>query len=82
MQQYNLSILRGDGIGNEIVNEAIKVIDAVSVLSDYEINYNEYCIGGSAIDNFGDPLPRETIDGVLKDDAILMGAIGGTKWEN
>lgn len=81
MQTYNLAILRGDGIGNEIIGEAIKVLDAVSVLSDYEINYSEYCIGGSAIDNFGEPLPRETIDGVLKSDAILLGAIGGPKWE-
>ncbi len=81
MQNYNLAILRGDGIGSEIISEAIKVLDAVSVLSNYEINYNEHCIGGSAVDNYGEPLPRETIDGVLQNDAILMGAIGGPKWE-
>lgn len=82
MKKYNLAILRGDGVGSEIISEAMKVLDALCVVEDYDINYNEYQIGGSAIDNFGEPLPKETIEGVLASDAILLGAIGGPKWEN
>ncbi len=82
MNRYQIALIKGDGIGPEIVDEAVKVLDAVSVNSDFELNYQEYLMGGHAYDVTGDPLPQETIDGALKADAILFGAIGGEKWDS
>ncbi|MBD3840785.1 MAG: 3-isopropylmalate dehydrogenase [Campylobacterales bacterium] len=82
MANYNISLIKGDGIGVEIVNEAVKVLDAVGKKFDITFNYKEYLMGGAAIDATGDPLPQETIDGVLASDACLFGAIGGPKWDN
>jgi len=82
MKNYNISLIKGDGIGTEIVNEAIKVLDAVGKKFDIKFNYKEYLMGGCAIDAVGVPLPQETIDGVKNSDACLFGAIGGEKWDN
>ena len=82
MKEYNISIIKGDGIGPEIVDEAIKVLDAVSYECDFTLNYKEYLMGGIAYDVTGNPLPDETISGVLNSDACLFGAIGGEKWDN
>ncbi len=82
MKQYNISIIKGDGIGPEIVDEAIKVLDAVSYECNFTLNYKEYLMGGIAYDVTGKPLPEETITGVLNSDACLFGAIGGEKWDN
>lgn len=82
MQRYKIALIKGDGIGPEIVDEAIKVLDAVSAKEDFELNYSEYLMGGSAYDVMGVPLPDETIQGCKKSDAILFGAIGGEKWDN
>ena len=79
---YNISIIKGDGIGPEIINEAIKVLDKVGQKFDINFSYKEYLMGGIAYDEIGDPLPQETIDGVLNSDACLFGAIGGPKWDN
>ena len=81
MKSYNISIIKGDGIGPEIVDEAIKVLDAVSTKCGFNLNYEEYLMGGIAYDMTGNPLPDETITGVLKSDACLFGAIGGQKWD-
>jgi 3-isopropylmalate dehydrogenase len=82
MKNYNISIIKGDGIGVEIVDEAIKVLNRVGEKFDINFNYEEYLMGGIAIDETGNPLPQETIDGVLRSDACLFGAIGGPKWDN
>lgn len=82
MNKYNISIIKGDGIGPEIVDEAIKVLDTVSYKFDFNLDYQEYLMGGAAIDMTGNPLPDETITGVLNSDACLFGAIGGQKWDN
>jgi 3-isopropylmalate dehydrogenase len=82
MKQYNISIIKGDGIGPEIVDEAIKVLDKVAQKFNFNLNYSEYLMGGIAYDKTGDPLPKETIQGVLDSDACLFGAIGGNKWDN
>ncbi|MEA3290143.1 MAG: 3-isopropylmalate dehydrogenase [Campylobacterota bacterium] len=82
MANYNISLIKGDGIGVEIVDEAVKVLDAVGKKFDIDFNYSEYLMGGCAIDATGNPLPQETIDGVLASDACLFGAIGGPKWDN
>ena len=82
MEKYKIAIIKGDGIGPEIVDEAIKVLDAVSVKENFELSYKEYLMGGSAYDVYGDPLPEETIEGAKNSDSILFGAIGGEKWDN
>lgn len=81
-QNYNISIIKGDGIGPEIVDEAIKVLNVVGKKFDINFSYTEYLMGGCAIDATGNPLPQETVDGVLASDACLFGAIGGQKWDN
>ena len=82
MKKYKIAVLKGDGIGPEIVNEAIKVLDAVSKNENFELEYNEFFLGGSAYDKYEDPCPDETIEGCLNSDAVLFGAIGGPKWDN
>jgi len=82
MKSYKIGIIKGDGIGPEIVDEAIKVLDAVSVTQGFNLKYEEMLLGGVAIDETGMPLPDETIQGVKKCDAVLFGAIGGPKWDN
>jgi len=81
-RSYKIGIIKGDGIGPEIVNEGMKVLDAVSANMGFNIEYHEMLLGGSAIDETGVPLPNETIQGVKKCDAVLFGAIGGPKWDN
>ena len=82
MKKYKIAIIKGDGIGPEIVDSAINVLDAVSVNEDFELEYYEYLMGGCAVDMVGVPLPDETIVGCKSADAILFGAIGGDKWDN
>lgn len=82
MKNYKISIIKGDGIGPEIIDEAIKVLDCVSGACNFTLDYEEYLMGGIAIDETGIPLPKETINGVLNSDACLFGAIGGEKWDN
>ena len=82
MRNYKIGVIKGDGIGPEIVDEAIKVLDAVAVAEGFNISYEEFLLGGSAIDATGVPLPEETIQGVKRMDAVLFGAIGGPKWDN
>ena len=78
---YNIALIRGDGIGPEIIDEAIKVLDSVCTNEDFELSYEEYLMGGVAYDFKGTPLPDETIEGCMKADAVLFGAIGGQKWD-
>lgn len=81
MKNYNISIIKGDGIGPEIIDEAIKVLDVASKKCGFTLTYKEYLMGGIAIDTTGIPLPKETVEGVLNSDACLFGAIGGEKWD-
>ncbi|ANE34332.1 3-isopropylmalate dehydrogenase [Campylobacter hyointestinalis] len=82
MKRYNVCVIKGDGIGPEIADEAIKVLDSVSAKFGFELNYEYFLMGGAAIDVFGVPLPDETLDAALKSDAVLFGAIGGEKWDS
>ena len=82
MKNYKIAVLKGDGIGPEIVDEAIKVLDAVASKEGFNLEYNEYLIGGSAVDVFDNPCPDDTIKGCLNSDAVLFGSIGGPKWDN
>jgi len=79
---YKVAVIKGDGIGPEIVDEAIKVLDAISVTQGFNLKYEEMLLGGIAIDETGVPLPDATLQGVKKCDAVLFGAIGGPKWDN
>lgn len=81
MKSYNICVIKGDGIGPEICDEAIKVLDSVSMKFGFELNYKYFLMGGAAIDVFGEPLPEETLQGALNSDAVLFGAIGGPKWD-
>lgn len=81
MNRYNIALIKGDGVGPEIIDEAIKVLDAVIAEEEFDLNYNEYLMGGAAIDVFDVPLPDETLEGCLRSDAVLFGAIGGDKWD-
>ena len=74
-------VLPGDGIGQEIVAEAVKVINALQV-SGLDVELTEGLIGGAAYDATGSPLPEETLKLAKESDAILLGAVGGYKWES
>lgn len=78
---YRIAVLPGDGIGVEIVPEAIKALQAVGKKSGLEFTFTEALIGGAAYDATGHPLPQETLDLCRQSDAILLGAIGGPKWD-
>ncbi|RUM64615.1 MAG: 3-isopropylmalate dehydrogenase [Sulfurimonas sp.] len=82
MKKYKITLIKGDGIGPEIIDEAVKVLDAVAACSDFQFSYDEALMGGIAYDVTGDPLPRETIIKSLACDAVLFGAIGGPKWDS
>lgn len=79
--QYKIGLLRGDGIGPEIVDSAVRVLNAVGERFGHEFIFTPYLIGGAAIDECGKPLPKETVDGCLASDSVLLGAVGGPKWD-
>ncbi len=75
-------LLPGDGIGPEVVAEARKVLDAVAARSGHHFDFAEHAIGGDAIDVHGDPLPEATLEACRRADAVLLGAVGGPKWDD
>lgn len=81
MKSYKIALIRGDGIGPEIIDEAVKVLDAVAACEGLDFTYEELLMGGCAYDVTGDPLPQETIEVSMNSDAVLFGAIGGEKWD-
>ncbi|MCC8023510.1 MAG: 3-isopropylmalate dehydrogenase [Clostridiales bacterium] len=81
MKEYRLVVLKGDGIGPEIVNEALKVLDQAGEKFGFSCRYDEQLIGGAAIDAAGEPLPQATIDACKRADSVLLGAVGGPKWD-
>ncbi len=82
MKNYKIAVIKGDGIGPEIINEAIKVLEVVAKKFSFTLTFENYLMGGIAYDLTKNPLPDETIEGCLGADAILFGAIGGDKWDN
>ncbi len=79
---FKIAVLKGDGIGPAVVNEAIKVLETVSKLQNFSFELTEGLIGGSAYDVCGTPLPDETIQVCKNSDAALLGAVGGPKWDS
>ncbi|MCI5911126.1 MAG: 3-isopropylmalate dehydrogenase [Oscillospiraceae bacterium] len=80
--EFNIALLRGDGIGPEIVDSAVEVLEKIADKYGHKFNFTKYLIGGSAIDATGEPLPKETVEGCLASDSVLLGAVGGPKWDN
>ncbi|MBQ7836024.1 MAG: 3-isopropylmalate dehydrogenase [Clostridia bacterium] len=80
--EMNIALLRGDGIGPEIVDSAVEVLKKIGTKFNHTFNFTPYLIGGSAIDACGEPLPRETVEGCLASDSVLLGAVGGPKWDS
>jgi len=77
-----VALLKGDGIGPEVVDSAVRVLKKVGELLNYSFEFVEGLIGGIAIDKTGTPLPKETLDLCLSSDAVLLGAVGGPKWDS
>lgn len=77
-----ITVIPGDGIGPEVTNQAIKVLDAIAEKYDHDFSYSWALMGADAIDKTGNPLPDETIESCLQSDAILFGAIGHPKYDN
>lgn len=80
--QYNIALLKGDGIGPEITESAVKVLERIGRKFGHAFCFAPYLIGGCAIDAVGVPLPQETVDGCLASDSVLLGAVGGPKWDH
>lgn len=78
----NIAVLAGDGIGPEVMKEAIKVLDCAQKKFAFKLSYHYADVGGIAIDNHGQALPPATLALCEKSDAILFGSVGGPKWEN
>lgn len=81
MADYKIVLLKGDGIGPEIVNQAVKVLDKAAEKFDFTVEYDEALLGGCAIDATGVPLPEETVEKCKNADSVLLGAVGGPKWD-
>ena len=79
--KYNIAVIPGDGIGPEVIDETIRVLNAATKGTDIELSYTKYLAGGCAIDEVGKPLPDETVEGAKNSDAVLLGAVGGEKWD-
>lgn len=78
---YRIVTLPGDGIGPDIVKEAVKVLKQVGKVYGHNFTFDEQLIGGSAIDQAGTSLPQATVDACQNADAVLLGAVGGPKWD-
>jgi 3-isopropylmalate dehydrogenase len=76
-----IAVLAGDGIGPEVMAEAVKILRRSAELHAFEVEVTECLVGGAAIDAVGEALPEETLSGCEKNDAILFGSVGGPKWE-
>jgi len=81
-KEFNIAVLAGDGIGPEIMNAALSVLEVVQEKYDFKLNYTHADVGGIAIDNHGSPLPKSTLKVCEQSDAILFGSVGGPKWEH
>ncbi|QCI27222.1 3-isopropylmalate dehydrogenase [Buchnera aphidicola] len=81
-KKFNLAVLPGDGIGPEVMQEGYKILNILKTKCHINFIINEYDIGGIAIDKYGIPLPKNTLLGCKNSDAILLGSVGGPKWNN
>lgn len=80
--QKNIAVIRGDGIGPEIVEQALLVLDTIAVKYGHTFSYTDVDMGGCAIDKWGDPLPAQMLEKCKNADSVLLGAVGGEKWNH
>ena len=78
----NIAVIRGDGIGPEIVGQALNVLDRIADMYGHTFNYTDVDMGGCAIDKWGDPLPQKMLEKCIASDSVLLGAVGGEKWNS
>ena len=82
MAKFNIAVIPGDGIGPEVTESTIEVLKAVSKRSGHEFSFSEVMAGGIAIDTCGEPLPESSLTVAKESDAVLLGAVGGPKWDD
>src|SRR5918998_3412069 len=82
MPEYRLAVLAGDGIGPEVVAEAVKILRAIESAGDHKFTLTDDLVGGASIDAHGTALRPETIKLAKRSDAVLFGAVGGPKWDD
>ena len=80
--KYNIALVPGDGIGPEIIKDAVEVLERVGEKFGHEFSFTEYDAGGCSIDKYGVPLTQEAVDGCLASDSVMLGAVGGPKWDD
>jgi len=78
---YKIAVFAGDGVGPEIMKEALKILKLIANKRNINLQLTEGLVGGSAYDHFGVPLPDSSLELALQSDAVLLGAVGGPKWE-
>ena len=78
---YNIALVKGDGIGPEIVMSAVQVLKKIGQKFGHDFIFTDYLAGGAAIDATGFPLPEETVEGCKNSDSVLLGAVGGPRWD-
>ena len=80
--EFKIALVKGDGIGPEIVDSAVEVLEKIGRKFGHSFHCTPYLAGGCAIDACGEPLPEETVRGCLESDSVLLGAVGGPKWDH
>ncbi len=80
--EFQIALVKGDGIGPEIVDSAVRVLEKIGETYGHRFRCTPYLAGGCAIDRCGEPLPEETVQGCLESDSVLLGAVGGPKWDS
>lgn len=76
----NIAVIRGDGIGPEIIGQTLRVLDRIAELYGHSFTYTDVYMGGCAIDKYEDPLPDSELEKCVGSDSVLLGAVGGSKW--
>lgn len=79
--EFKIAVIHGDGIGVEIIDSALRVLNKIAQKYNHTFNYDFVTAGGVAIDKFGVPLPKSELDKCLSSDSVLLGAVGGPKWD-
>src|SRR5919199_942479 len=79
--RFKVTVLPGDGIGPEVMAEAVRVLQTVAAIQSLRFEFEEHAVGGRAIKEFGSPLPTRTLDACLASDAVLLGAVGAPEYD-
>ena len=80
--EKNIAVIKGDGIGPEIIEKAIEILKKIEKKYSHKFNLEYVDMGGCSIDKYGIPLTDENLEKCLKSDAVLLGSVGGYKWDN